>query len=667
VEKLSNVLMAEMNATLQIARKGDYATALERAEATLAENTDNGAVEAFVGMLYCQAGDLGNGITHLKAALRVNPDDVIAARNLVTALMDSGDVQAALVECTEERALADPSLRMGRLRGYLLEEADEHVAAAKAYSLVVAAAPSDFESWNNMGNALTNAGDVDGSITALQRAVALRPDLAPTQLNLATAMINAGQPDRAIEVLEACAAKFPNDANPLIELGGVFQLLGRNTEALALFEKALPLSPDDASLHVRIGDELMLIWSTERAEAEFRTALALDPLHTEGHIQLAIYLEQLNKINELEALLESAASKNVTDGAVQFIRALVCRRQQKFAEGLDALSRIPSDIQPVKTAQLEGEFADRLNDTNRAFAAFTRVNDTLLLDASEPAKRSEAHRAAIRGERDIVTEQWFSSWRQSDAVDHRPSPVFIVGFPRSGTTLLDTMLMGHPRVEVLEEKPPIRVVEDLAGGIEKLAMLSDDEIGNLRDRYYSEAARYVDLKAGSVLVDKFPMHLTKVPVMHRLFPDAKFILALRHPYDVVLSCFITSFRLNNAMTNFLDLKTAAETYDLVFNYWEQCISVIPTNVHVFRYESMIVDREAELRSLFKYLELDWDGSALDHTRTAVDRGVISTASYSQVTEPIYSRATGRWERYREHMTGVLPILAPWAERFGYEA
>ncbi|WP_162987113.1 sulfotransferase family protein [Sphingomonas paeninsulae] len=187
------------------------------------------------------------------------------------------------------------------------------------------------------------------------------------------------------------------------------------------------------------------------------------------------------------------------------------------------------------------------------------------------------------------------------------------------------------------------------------------------DRYYSEAARYVDLKAGSLLVDKFPMHLTKVPVMHRLFPHANFILALRHPYDVVLSCFITSFRLNNAMTNFLDLKTAAETYDLVFNYWEQCISVIPTNVHVFRYESMIVDREAELRSLFKYLELDWDGSALDHTRTAVDRGVISTASYSQVTEPIYSRATGRWERYREHMTGVLPILAPWAERFGYEA
>jgi hypothetical protein len=160
--------------------------------------------------------------------------------------------------------------------------------------------------------------------------------------------------------------------------------------------------------------------------------------------------------------------------------------------------------------------------------------------------------------------------------------------------------------------------------------------------------------------------MNKVPLIRRLFPEARIILALRHPCDVVLSCFMTAFRLNDAMANFLDLDTAAEFYDLSFGYWTNCTSIMPVSVHTIRYEDVVDDTEGQLRGLLDYLGLAWNESVLDHAGTARSRGVITTASYAQVTEGIYRRASGRWQRYRHQLEPVLPLLAPWAEKFGYE-
>jgi hypothetical protein len=228
------------------------------------------------------------------------------------------------------------------------------------------------------------------------------------------------------------------------------------------------------------------------------------------------------------------------------------------------------------------------------------------------------------------------------------------------------MLMGHSRVKVLEEKPPLRRVELAIGGLDRLQELSAAEAAAFREQYFKEVEEFVQLAPDDLLIDKFPLHLNKVPLIYRLFPDARFILSLRHPCDVVLSCFITSFRMNNAMANFLDLRDAAETYDLTFGYWEQCRAIMPIQIHTIAYERLVADSEAELRPLFDYLGLDWQAGALNHRETAVTRGTITTASYSQVTEPIYRRAAGRWERYRPWMEDVLPLLGPWAEHMGYD-
>jgi hypothetical protein len=176
----------------------------------------------------------------------------------------------------------------------------------------------------------------------------------------------------------------------------------------------------------------------------------------------------------------------------------------------------------------------------------------------------------------------------------------------------------------------------------------------------------VELREGSLLVDKSPLYLQRLPQIYRLFPDARFILALRHPADVLLSCFMSNFRLNSSMSNFLQLDSAAEFYDLTFAMWEKSLGLFPVDVHTVVYERLIEDPEAQLKPVVEALELEWRPDMIEHQRAAQSRGIITTASYAQVTEPLYRRSVGRWQHYRKHLEPILPMLQPWIEKLGYE-
>ena len=131
---------------------------------------------------------------------------------------------------------------------------------------------------------------------------------------------------------------------------------------------------------------------------------------------------------------------------------------------------------------------------------------------------------------------------------------------------------------------------------------------------------------------------------------------------MLLSCFVSNFNLNSAMANFLSLDTAAEFYDLTFSSWENARSILPLKVHPVVYEEMVEDPAGVLRPVVEALGLEWHEDMLDHTKTAAGRGLITTASYAQVTEPIYKRSVGRWHNYRKHLEPVLPVLAPWVAK-----
>lgn len=354
----------------------------------------------------------------------------------------------------------------------------------------------------------------------------------------------------------------------------------------------------------------------------------------------------------------------MAEAELGFIKAWALRRQGRFAEALPLAEAVPPTVHPVRRARLVAEIADRLGQTSRAFAAYQEMNERS--EALAQPMPGKTYREIVTESAALLTPEWVESWSRIEVEQDPPAPIFIVGFPRSGTTLLDTLLMNIPSLHVLEEMPVMPQVDFEFGGEDRLAQLTAEDAARFRRRYFEILGELAPPRdAGQTIVDKHPLRMARMPIVSRLFPNARVILVERHPCDAVLSCFMANFQPNRAMRSFTRLEEAARTYDAVFDAWTKAEALLPIRVHRIRYERMVEDLEGEMRPLLEFLGLPWDPKVLDNQKAAAERGQVRTASYAQVSEPIYTRSAGRWERYREHLEPVLPILAPWVERLGY--
>ena len=647
-------------------RVGNVALATKTAREGLDQSGDPVALNAFLGMISARNGDTTAAAEHLYLAHRGNPTDGVIAGNLIAILIETGDVSAALEIASWELAEQEPSLRIMRYRGFLSQSLDRFADAAQAYRYVVDRVADDFESWNNLGNALQPLGEFEASIGALERAVSLDPKSAPSRLNLAAAYDAAGRTKDAKAALEKMIRDFPDSARPMFELHSHFKRLNQPEKALAALEQAVAIESENAEMQLKLAIEYGMILRTAEAETAYRRALASDPHLAEAYLGLAIHYEHTNREEEFAPLIAMAELHGLDAGVLGFLRALEFRRAGQFAEALECITNLPATLEPERSSHIRATLLDRMGRSDEAFAAFDETNRLHQLDASDPVQRAHDVRARLRSDLQLLTHDIAASWPDPELNPDSRDPVFLVGFPRSGTTLLDTILMGHPRTTVLEEHPALNRVDDAIGGLAATLLLDDEAIRRARSHYFTEIGDSFAVSSADLLIDKSPLFLQKVPLIRRLFPNARFILALRHPCDVLLSCYMSNFRLNSAMSNFLRLEDAAEFYDLTFQHWQRSRELFAPDVHIIRYERLIENVEQEVRPLFEFLGLEWRAEALDHRSTAKARGLITTASYSQVTEPIYQRAAGRWVRYRDRLEPVLPVLRPWADAFGYE-
>jgi tetratricopeptide (TPR) repeat protein len=574
-----------------------------------------------------------------------------------TALATTGNLDEALKLCAGAGAGPDEA-GLRRLEGQILQAQGRDAEAASAYERIVAGDPGDWEIWNNLGNARRAIGDAEGAVAALRRAASIRPGVPPIQANLGSALAQAGRLEAALEAYREALDLGPEIA---LEAARLLRLLGRLDEAFLLLDRV----PDSALAQVERARTLTGLHRLDEAERAYRAALRGQPGFAEAWLELGIVLERAGRIAELPPLLAEAAEKGVPPDALAYLQALRLQRQGKTDEAL-ALARLaPAEVEPVRTQRLISRLADKAGDAALAFEAASRANRLAAAEHPEAADRAAGYRAHVEALAAVVTPAWYRRWQAPGGSPGPLAPAFLVGFPRSGTTLLDTMLMGHERTHVLEEIPLLERVMREVGELSRVAELGPAEIERLRQIYFAALDEASPPPPGALVIDKLPLNILGAPLIHRLFPDARFILALRHPCDVVLSCFMQGFELNDAMANFLSLDDAARLYDRVLGFWRRCRQVLPLRVFELRYEDLVAEPEAAIRPLIHFLGLDWDERVLDHQRTAAERGVISTPSYNQVTQRLYGEASGRWRRYREQLAPALPILEPWAERLGY--
>lgn len=620
-------------------------------------------LDHLLGLIYCREGEIDEGITYLKRAHEAAPTNVGYTIMLARALIDSDRSAEALLLSGSASGSTPGEFALLLVAAEAADRLGNAAQSAAIYTKLAAINPSDWRVWNGLGNALGAQGSWDAAIDSLGKAAALNSNEAGIQRNLAAAFRAAGRLEESARTLDAMLVRDPADADCRAALASVLADLGRKDEACEQFAAAAQRLPERADIAISYARSLVEVARFAEAEAVYRILLAGDPADAAAVRELGLLLERTSQLSDLGELLQSARSAGLADAELAYLSAALALRQGKAEQALQALALEPSDRDPQRWHRLRSKIADALDDPRQAFISAEAMNCSVG-NYDEWRRRGREYRSLLRSRARVVTSDWCARVPQLPA--GRRTPAFMVGFPRSGTTLLDTFLMGHPDVHVLEEIPMLPAAELALGSIENLPECSADELARLQSAYFETLDQHVPAGFDGLVIDKLPLNILGAPLIHALFPGARIIFSLRHPCDAVLSGFMQSFVLNDAMACFLDLEDAADLYDAVLDVWKRSRSNLPLDVHDLRYEDLVDEPVAPLKALFDYLGLEWTDSILDHQATAATRGAVSTPSYDQITQPLNSRASGRWLAYRDVMEPALPTLLKWAESFGYE-
>lgn len=543
---------------------------------------------------------------------------------------------------------------------------------------VAQAAPSSAIAQNVLSAAAETAGQLAEAETAARAALRLDPRMVDAHYNLGNALRRLGRYKDAIDALQLARSLAPRDVDVLHNLALSFQEISQFERAIEGFRQVLAIQPDHET--AALGLVLCLTGEDQQEEAE-TLAQGLIARTPQDERVWAVLFDGKRRRNDLPGLKDLIGRASQALGSQHHVvllsQAHVMREEGQVANAIAMLESIaaPHDHGAdfaATHAELLGKLHDQQNATAKAFEQFTLANRISLDRYGSRLQERETYLQRLRDRAAAFTPEWYANWTPHEGEHSHAEPVLLVGFPRSGTTLLDTILRSHSRVSVLEEQPVTTAAmlaarnmlgEETTG----LAGLTPAQLTSLQEAYLSAQEKHRPAgDTSDILVNKMPLSMLDAGLVHRLFPRAKFILALRHPCDCVLSCFMQRFKLNAAMSNFVEIEQAARFYDATFSLWQQYREVLPLRVHSLRYEDLITSFDDTIAPLMEFLQLDWEDGVRDYIETAKTRGRINTPSFNQVTRPLYTSASGRWQRYGEQMAPALPLLAPWAEKFGYE-
>jgi tetratricopeptide (TPR) repeat protein len=538
------------------------------------------------------------------------------------------------------RAALDPA-RRARIE-QALAQGDIQRAATVA-EVALAAGQEDPMVLNLAAWRREEAGDYAGAHRLLQRALALSPGDVMVIGAIGAVLRKEGRLEEALAVLDQVVAAEPRHAAAWLERGYTLDDLRAGPEARESYARAVALDPNMAPALGKLADAAAKTGAKQEGRAYAARALAIDPLNPAATFALATM--------EIEA----------GDGAQAAARL----------EALLAAALKPDDR--TRAFTLLGDALDRQGRYREAFEAYRRAQSNFRAIYSPvlaPTRGRPSHRAFI----EAIAAQVERAPAMAKPQPVPPVPgaaashVFLLGYPRSGTTLVENILASAPEVAALEERDTLADTDEILiandGSMPDLDALDPALLASLRAGYWTRVRGMAGDVAGRVFVDMNPFNGIKLPIIARLFPDARILIMRRDPRDVALSCFRINFTPSPAAFAFSDLEETARHYDALMRLTELCRERLPLAYHEVWYHRLVADFEPTVRAMADFAGLAWTDDFHAFDKTAQSRGV-RTASATQVRRGLYDGG-GRWRRYADRLAPVLPILAPWVERFGFE-
>ncbi|MDH3475458.1 MAG: sulfotransferase, partial [Rhodospirillales bacterium] len=393
--------------------------------------------------------------------------------------------------------------------------------------------------------------------------------------------------------------------------------------------------------------------------------------------RLANLLERSHRLEEARDALERGLALAPGHPLLNLAAARAERRQGRDAEAMARLERLdPGALNPELKAEYHferGQLLDRAGAFGEAFAAFSEMNRQIGATQGARGQREAAYRRQIEAVARLAERAGSNLMAGPARRTGQATPHFLVGFPRSGTTLIGQILDSHPRVRTLDETPTVEAMVEAASRLEGgypacLETLEGPQAARLRQAYFEVAERVAGPLPGKLLVDKLPLATVHLALIRQVFPEARILFALRHPCDVALSCFMQAVKSHYAPGAFVTLEGVARLYEDVMTLWQRGAALLPPGTAlVLRYEDLVAHPESKIRELVEFLEIDWDPAMLDFWRHArAHGGGAVTPSYGQVTKPIYRSAAYRWRSYAGELASVMDRLRPFVASFGYD-
>ncbi len=507
--------------------------------------------------------------------------------------------------------------------------------------------------------------DFAGAKVAAEALLMQRPSDAGANHVLGVVALESGDPVLAISYLRRADASAPSNPHILNLLGVANQRMGDADAAKLLFSRAGQRGLIDGWRN--LGDAERGFGNAPAAAQAYEQALSIDANDAPSHAGLAQAYELLHR----DAPARSHATKALTLDPQNEIAALTLANlalgdgdfveAERIAFGVARSGRSPTNRALAWGAI--GDAQDRAGRAADAFAAFGEANRLLLERYGALLNETHLpyHPDGVTRMADFVSATDCARW---PATPSDATPVFLVGFPRSGTTLLEQVLESHSQIVCIEEREHLALAAgDAALEPRRIAEISDTQIEVIRAEYWRRVRAERDVGTKTV-VDKLPLNVIFSPLIRRVFPEARVLMALRDPRDVVLSCYQQRFGMNAAMAQFLQLETAAQYYDKVMSLALLCRERLGLAVLDVRYEDTVANLEAVARSACEFLGVEFEDTMLSPDQAARQRN-INTPSGRQVVQPIYTRSVQRWRRYEKELAPVLPLLNTWADRLGY--
>ena len=605
----------ELRQLLALHKSKDLEKALPLAEKLARRFSDHADVNKLHGDILVEAGQHEKAIKAYEKALEVDSENAETLSNLGAAYHARGDLDKAKASLTRACELAPDNIDALNSLGNILSATGEHEEAIGVLLKAQSLDHGHIITYKNLGDAFENFGNYEVAIVARLKTVELSNG-DPVALNkLGAAYVHVEKFDLAITAFEQAIAGDPGFAEPHNNLANALVQTGRHEEALKFYDRAISLAPERPQFHNNFGVALISLGNVDKAVREWRTAIKLKPDYLEAHRHLSphhTYTSEDPLIAQLQATLarEDLPETDRMQGCFSLAKAL------------------------TDTGDLQGAFkyytrANRIDRETRPYSIYTH----------------EALHTAIKS---VFTAGYPLPEAVGGELNSRP--VFIVGMPRSGTSLVEQILASHSEVHGAGE---LTQLTELMLSLYQSSGLPQDA-GKLKtlENEYRKFLR--DLNHGNKqwVVDKMPTNFRWIGFILAAFPDAKVIRVNRNPRAVCWSIFCRYFPAKG-MAYSADLEDIARYYLLyedLMDFWHRRF---PGKVYELQYESLTENQEQESRHLIEYLDLPWEDACLDFHKT---ERWVETASDAQVRQPIYKGSSDAWRSFEDHLAPMLDIL-----------